>query len=130
MTNPQTLQRYFQMKAFALAALAIPMVTAPALAGPYVMTKSEFKFSDENYKEAVNQARLGYDWKVGALKPYVELGGGAKTPDGGDSKGVTAAEIGTAIKLTDKLSAKAKAEAISLSSKTDWKVEVGTKYRF
>ena len=118
------------MKAFALAALAIPMVTAPALAGPYVMTKSELKFSDANYKEAVNQARLGYDWKVGALKPYVELGGGAKTPDGGTYKGFTAAELGTAIKLTDKLSAKAKAEVISLSTKTDWKVEVGTKYKF
>ena len=118
------------MKAFALAALAIPMVTAPALAGPYVMTKSEFKFSDENYKEAVNQARLGYDWKVGALKPYVELGGGAKTPDAGTTKGFTAAEIGTGIKLTKTLSAKAKAEAIQVSSKTDWKDEVGTKYRF
>ena len=118
------------MKAIALAALAIPMVTAPALAGPYVMTKSEFKFSDENYKEAVNQARLGYDWKAGALKPYVELGGGAKTPDGGDSKGFVAAEVGTGIKLTEKLSAKAKVEAISLSSKTDWKVEIGTKYKF
>ena len=118
------------MKAIALAALAIPMVTAPALAGPYVMTKSEFKFSDENYKEAVNQARLGYDWKVGALAPYVEVGGGAKTPDGGDSKGFTAAEIGTGLKLTKQLSAKVKAEAIQVSSKTDWKVEVGTKYRF
>ena len=118
------------MKAIALAALAIPMVTAPALAGPYVMTKSEFKFSDENYKEAVNQARLGYDWKAGALKPYVELGGGAKTPDGGDSKGFTAAEIGSALKLTEKLSAKAKAEFINLSDKTDWKVEIGTKYKF
>ena len=118
------------MKAIALAALAIPMVTAPALAGPYVMTKSEAKFSDENYKEAVNQARLGYDWKAGALKPYVELGGGAKTPDGGDSKGFVAAEVGTGIKLTDKLSAKAKVEAISLSTKTDWKAEISTKYRF
>jgi len=118
------------MKAIALAALAIPMMTAPALAGPYVSTKSEFKFSDENYKEAVNQARLGYDWKVGIAKPYVELGGGAKTPDGGDSKGFVAAEVGTGIKLTEKLSAKAKVEAISLSSKTDWKVEIGTKYRF
>ena len=118
------------MKAIALAALAIPMMTAPALAGPYVMTKSEFKFSDENYKEAVNQARLGYDWKTGALKPYVELGGGAKTPDGGDSKGFVAAEVGTGIKLTDKLSAKAKIEAISFSTKTDWKAELSTKYRF
>lgn len=118
------------MKAIALAALAIPMMTAPALAGPYVMTKSELKFSDANYKEAVNQARLGYDWKVGALKPYVELGGGAKTPDGGASKGFTAAEIGTGIKLTDELSAKLKAEATQTSGKTSWKAELSTKYRF
>ena len=118
------------MKALALAALAIPMVTAPALAGPYVSTKSEFKFSDESYKEAVNQARLGYDWKVGIAAPYVEVGGGAKTPDGGDSAGFAAIEVGTGLKLTEKLSAKAKAEFINLSDKTDWKVEIGTKYRF
>ena len=118
------------MKAIALAALALPMIAAPALAGPYVSTKSEFKFSDDNYKEAVNQARVGYDWKVGIAKPYVEIGGGAKTPDGGASKGFTAAELGSAIKLTEKLSAKAKAEIISLSSKTDWKVVVSTKYKF
>jgi len=118
------------MKAIALAALAIPMMTAPALAGPYVMTKSEFKFSDDNYKESVNQARLGYDWKVGVLSPYVEAGGGVKTPDGGDSKGLVSAEIGTGVKLTKQLSAKVKAEAIQISNKTDWKVEVGTKYRF
>ena len=118
------------MKAIALASLAIPMVTAPALAGPYVMTKSEFKGSDSNYKEMVNQARLGYSTKTGALTPYVELGGGGKTADGGDTTGFTAAEVGTGIKLTDKLSAKAKFEALSFSSKTDWKVEVGTKYKF
>jgi hypothetical protein len=118
------------MKAIALAALAIPMVTAPALAGPYVSTKSEFKGSNQDYKEAVNQARLGYDWKLGKVAPYVELGAGAKTPDGGSSAGFTAAEVGAGIKLTDKLSAKAKFEALSFDTKTDWKVEVGTKYRF
>jgi len=114
--------------AFALAAL--PFMAAPALAGPYVMTKSEFKGSDQDYKEAVNQARLGYDWKLGKVAPYVELGGGAKTPDGADSTGFVAAEVGAGIKLTDKLSAKAKFEALSFDAKTDWKVEVGTKYRF
>jgi len=118
------------MKAIALAALALPMIAAPALAGPYVSTKSEFKFTDDNYKEAVNQARLGYDWKVGIAAPYVEVGGGAKTPDGGDSAGFAAIEVGTGLKLTEKLSAKAKVEAISLSTKTDWKAEISTKYRF
>jgi len=118
------------MKAIALAALAFPMIAAPALAGPYVMTKSEFKGSDSTYKEAVNQARLGYDWKVGKLAPYVELGGGAKAPDGLAVDGFVAAEVGAGLKLTDKLSAKAKFEALGFDSKTDWKVEVGTKYRF
>ena len=115
---------------FAIALAAIPFMAAPALAGPYVSTKSELKFSNANYKEAVNQARLGYDWKVGALKPYVELGGGAKTPDGGSSTGFTAAEIGTGIKLTSNLSAKLKAEATQAKSKTSWKAELSTKYRF
>ena len=115
---------------FAIALAALPFMAAPALAGPYVSTKSEFKFSDDNYKDAVNQARVGYDWKVGIAKPYVELGGGAKTPDGGSSTGFTSAEIGSALKLTEKLSAKAKAEFISTSAKNDWKVEVGTKYKF
>ena len=118
------------MKAIALAALAIPMMTAPALAGPYVMTKSEFKGTDDNYGGMQNQARLGYDTKVGKLSPYVEIGGGLKTPDGGSNDGFVAAEVGTGIKLTDKLSAKAKIEALGFESKTDWKVEVGTKYRF
>ena len=114
----------------AIALAALPFMAAPALAGPYVMTKSEFKGSDQDYKEAVNQARLGYDWKLGKVAPYVELGGGAKTPDGAGSTGFVAAEVGAGLKLTEKLSAKAKFEALSFDTKTDWKVEVGTKYRF
>lgn len=115
---------------FAIALAALPFMAAPALAGPYVMTKSEFKGSDDNYSGMQNQARLGYDAKVGKLTPYVELGGGLKTPDGGGNDGFVAAEVGTGIKLTDKLSAKAKIEALGFESSTDWKVEVGTKYRF
>jgi hypothetical protein len=114
----------------AIALAALPFMAAPALAGPYVMTKSDFKGSDSSYKEAVNQARLGYDWKVGKVTPYVELGGGAKAPDGASVDGFVAAEVGAGLKLTDKLSAKAKFEALSFDTKTDWKVEVGTKYRF
>jgi len=115
---------------FAIALAAIPFMAAPALAGPYVSTKSELKFTDDNYKSAVNQARLGYDWKAGALGPYIELGGGAKTPDAGNSQGFVAAEVGTKIKLSNKLSAKAKIEAIDYSTKTDWKAELSTKYKF
>ena len=120
------------MKLFSLivASGVTALSAAPALAGPYVSTKTEFKGTDADYSSTVNQARLGYDWKMGDFTPYVELGGGLKSPDGGESDTFTAAELGTSIKLTQQLSAKLKAEVLSFDDKDSWKVELSTKYRF
>ena len=53
------------MKLTALAALAIiPAMATPALAGPYVETKHEFKGTDEDFEAQVHQIRGGYDWEV------------------------------------------------------------------
>ena len=62
------------MKTQALAALALIALATPAVAGPYVESKHEFKGTDEDYKKAVHQGRVGYEWKTGALSPYVEGG--------------------------------------------------------
>ena len=118
------------MKLQALAALAITAFATPAIAGPYVETKSEFKGVDEDFKGQVHQARVGYDWKEGNLTPYIEGGGGFNTPDNGDSEEFTVIELGTKIKLTDDLSAYVKGENYFFSDESKWKVEVGTKYRF
>ena len=127
----QTLLKEKEMKALALAALAIPMVTAPALAGPYVESKHEFKGTDEEYSKAVHQGRVGYEWKTGRFAPYVEGGVGVTAPDGGENETFTALEVGSKVKLTDKFSAYGKWENIFQSDSTrDWKVEVGTKYKF
>ena len=115
--------------AFAVLATA-PLFAGAAMAGPYVMTKSEFKFVDEDYSKMVNQARVGYETKTGNFAPYVEVGGGALTPEGGDTEGLLSAEVGTGIKITNNLSAKAKVEAVHIDDVTDWKVEIGTKYKF
>ena len=70
------------MKAFAVALLGLA-VTAPAMAGPYVSTKSEFKGDEEGYAKTVHQGRLGYGWKLeSGIKPYVEVGGGLSAADG------------------------------------------------
>ena len=50
--------------------------SAPAMAGPYVESKHEFKGTDEDYSKDVHQARVGYETKVGALTPYIEGGVG------------------------------------------------------
>jgi outer membrane autotransporter protein len=119
------------MKAIALAALATTMLAAPALAGPYVKTKSEFTGTDETYKKAKNQARLGYEWKTGRFAPYVEAGGGLTTPDGEESEGFAVIELGSKVKITDKFGAYGKFENFFQEDDTrDWKVELGTKYSF
>ena len=119
------------MKSIALAALALSALATPAFAGPYVETKHEFKGTDEDFKKSVNSARIGIDGKVGILKPYIEGGAGIVTPDGGENETFTVLEVGTKVKVTDSLSAYGKWENLFMEDgDRDWKVELGTKYRF
>ena len=122
----------FPMKAIALAALAASALATPALAGPYVESKHEFKGTDEDYSKAVHQGRVGYETKVGALKPYIEAGLGVSYPDSGDSDTFKVLEVGTKVKITDSFSAYGKWENVFQDSDDtrDWKVEMGTKYKF
>ena len=117
------------MKAFAVALLGLA-VTAPAMAGPYVSTKSEFKGDEDGYSKTVHQARLGYGWKLdNGIKPYAELGGGLSAADGvvfdGDS--FTVAEVGASIPITEEAKFEHK---WGQDDARDWKFEVGTKYKF
>ena len=126
----KTIYKYKQMKAFAVALLGLA-ITAPAMAGPYVESKHEFKGTDDDYSKTVHQARIGYETKVGALSPYIEGGVGTVYPDGSsDSDTFTALEVGSKLKITDKFSGYGKFETIMYSEKDDWKVELGTKYKF
>jgi hypothetical protein len=129
--KPENITKEFQMKAIALAALALPMVAAPALAGPYVESKHEFKGTDADFSKQVHQGRIGYEGKVGSLTPYIEGGAGIVYPDGGGQETFTALEVGSKVKITDQFSAYGKWENIFNEDSTrDWKVEVGTKYKF
>ena len=120
------------MKSIALAALALSALATPAFAGPYVESKHEFKGTDEDYSKAVHQGRVGYETKLGALKPYIEAGLGVSYPDGGDQDTFKVLEVGSKLKITDKFSAYGKWENVFQDSDDtrDWKVEVGTKYKF
>jgi len=119
------------MKAIALAATALSALATPALAGPYVESKHEFKGTDEDYSKAVHQGRIGYETKYGALKPYIEGGAGVSYPEGKDSSTFTVLEVGSKLKITDSFSAYGKWENLFQDDDTrDWKVEFGTKYKF
>ena len=119
------------MKKQALAALALTAIAAPAMAGPYVESKHEFKGTDEDYSKAVHQARVGYETKLGAFKPYIEGGFGVTSPEDGDQENFTALEVGSKVKISKNFSAYGKFENIFQEDDTrDWKVELGTKYKF
>ena len=114
-----------------LAAGLLLSLSAPALAGPYVETKSEFKGTDEEYSGQSHQARIGYDWSLGITKPYIEVGAGTGAKDGAEWNEFTVLEIGSSIKIADGLKAYGKWEnKFQNDSTNDWKVEVGTKYYF
>jgi len=120
------------MKTIALAALALSALATPAFAGPYVESKHEFKGTDEDFSKQVHQGRVGYSWKLGKASPYVEGGVGRAVPDAGEAETFYALEVGSKLKITDSLSAYAKWENIFQDSDDtrDWKVELGTKYKF
>ena len=120
------------MKSIALAALTVSALATPAMAGPYVTGSAEFTGSDGEYKNREVLARVGYDTQVANFTPYVELGGGASTDNGGDGEGLLVIEVGSGVDITEKLSANAYYEHKKYKGADDpeWKIALGTKYRF
>ena len=101
------------MKAIALAALAFPMIAAPALAGPYVESKTTAAGTITDggtFKGAQTEVRGGYETKVGTsgLKVYGEVGPGYEWNNGGTNEGVLVSEIGFSYPLAKQVSVKAK----------------------
>jgi opacity protein-like surface antigen len=120
-------------QALALSALAVlgAASAAPAFAGPYVGGKAVIKGTDSDFDKSALEARVGYETKVGNLKPYIEVGPNWETKDGEDTETSTALEIGSKIKLTDAVSAKVKAEYVFLeNNEVDWKYEASASYEF
>ena len=119
------------MKKQALAALALTALATPAMAGPYVGGKAVIKGTDSEFDKSALEARVGYETKVGNLKPYIEVGPNWETKDGEETETSTALEVGSKIKLTDDLGAKVKAEYVFTDeSEIDWKYEASVSYSF
>ena len=107
------------------------VVVSEAQAGPYVRSEAEFKGTDGDYGRSKVQGRVGYEVEdLDRVVPYVEIGGGALTPDGEDSQGFFAVEAGAKVELTENLDAKVSVENLRYDGDNNWKVKVGTKYTF
>jgi len=122
------------MKKQALAALALTALATPAMAGPYVGGKAVIKGTDSEFDKSALEARVGYETKMGNLKPYIEVGPAWEMKDGEDSAdSFGQLEIGTKIKLTDNISSKVKAEFTNPNESgadMEWKYEGTLTYEF
>jgi opacity protein-like surface antigen len=118
------------MKSIIATAILLALTPA-AIAGPYVRGEVEVKGADGDYSRSKSQARLGYEYtKLEKTTPYVEVGGGAITPDGGDNEGFAAVEAGVNTQLTEQLSARVAVENLRYDGDNNWKVKIGTRYSF
>ena len=118
--------------AIALAAGAASLAAAPAFAGPYVKTKHEFVGVDEDYTKGTHQVRVGYGIKAGQFSPYIEGGvGRAYSDNTGGEEDFSVIQVGTGVKLTDRLSGYGKwINTFKENDTRSWKVELGTKFTF
>ena len=97
------------MKQF-IALAALPMIAAPAMAAPYVESKTTSALSDGTYKGAQTELRVGYEQAVGSgVKVYGEIGPGYEWNTGSTkNEYVSVGEIGVSAPLAKQLSLRAK----------------------
>jgi outer membrane autotransporter protein len=95
-----------------IALAALPFMAAPAMAGPYVESKTTSALSDGTYKGAQTELRVGYEEKVsptvslfGEIGPGYEWTKGTTTTTG---ETVAVGEVGVKVKATKNVSINAK----------------------
>jgi hypothetical protein len=92
-----------------IALAALPMIAAPAMAAPYVESKTTTALSDGTYKGAQTELRIGYDQKVGnGVTVFAEVGPGYEWTNGADGQGVAVGEVGINFPIANQLSGKFK----------------------
>ena len=98
------------MKILALAAL-IPMMAAPAMAGPYVESKTSVVSADGEFNSSQTELRVGYQSKLknGVTTVYAEVGPGYEwNKEGTPGEGVVVGEVGVKTPLTKNVGLAAK----------------------
>jgi len=97
------------MKQF-IALAALPMIAAPAMAAPYVESKTTAAVVDGDYTGTQTELRVGYEQKTGAVTVFGEIGPGYEWRNGGDGQGVAVGEVGVNFPIAKNLTGEAKVD--------------------
>jgi hypothetical protein len=89
--------------------VTLPLMAAPAMAGPYVESKTTGALVDGDYKGAQTELRVGYENKLeNGVTLFVEGGPGYEFVNGGDGQGVAVGEVGVSFPIANNLTGKVK----------------------
>ena len=94
-----------------IALAALPMIAAPAMAAPYVESKTTAAgviTDGGDFTGAQTELRIGYEQKTGGVTVFGEIGPGYEWNSGGTNEGVAVGEVGINFPIAGNLTGKAK----------------------
>ena len=87
-----------------VALAALPLMAAPAFAGPYVNVEANAGLSGSDYVGTVTEAHIGYEGALSdTVSAYAQIGPALTTPNGGDTDVNLSGKVGINIAATDNL---------------------------
>ena len=90
----------------AAAAVAVALVPAAALAGPYVNVEANSGWIGSDYGGTATDLHVGYEGELGdSASYYIQGGATVVSPDGAESDTVPSGKAGLGLALTDSLGA-------------------------
>jgi len=118
----------------AAAAVAVALVPAAALAGPYVNVEANSGWIGSDYGGTATDLHVGYEGELGdSASYYIQGGATVVSPDGAESDTVPSGKAGLGLALTDALGAYGEVSFVgSGDSDIDrgYGTKLGLKYNF
>ena len=119
------------MKLFIAAAVAAPLMAAPAIAGPYVNLETNSGLVGSDYEGTVIDSHVGYEGGLGEdAGYYVQAGPAFISEDGGDTDTELSGKAGISVAATERLDVYGEISFVTDEDDNGYGVKTGVTYRF
>ena len=113
-----------------IALAALPLMAAPAMAGPYVNVEANAGIVGSDYTGAVIDTHIGYEGDLSeTVSAYIQAGPALRLPEGGDSGVDVSGKAGLSVAATDALNIYGEYSFIT-GDELSSGIKAGVKYNF
>ena len=119
------------MKLFIAAAVAAPLMAAPAIAGPYVNVEANSGFTGSDYEGTIIESHVGYEGDLGeSAGYYVQAGPAFISEDGGDTDTELSGKAGVSVALSERVDVYGEISFVTDEDDNGYGTKLGATYRF